>query len=205
MPFVPAPNVVELQFRCTFDGEQTMNRVHVHVGGPPTQAICQALATAGLTWWTGNVTAITGATLALREVYCKGVDNLNSFEATASPPAPVPGTQVGDTLPNNCSLAVSLRSGLTGRSARGRWFWQGLTEAQVTASRVIAGTVASIDAAITNLRSAIVTLGHELIIVSYRANGIPRPGGPVYFSVINVIVVDSVIDSQRRRLPGRGR
>jgi len=43
-----------------------------------------------------------------------------------------------------------------------------------------------------------------LTIVSFFSNGILRPGGPVYFPVINALVVDRVVDSMRRRKPGVG-
>jgi hypothetical protein len=204
MPFVPAPNIVEMQFRTTWAGQRAMNRIHVNVFTAPTQALCQSVANAGLTWWTGNVVTLTPAALELREVFVKDISVANGFQATASPAGPLPGTNGSPSLPNNVSICASIRTGLTGRSARGRWYWQGLSESQVTDSTVSAGVLTSIDAALTNLASAIAALGFNWQIVSFQSAGVPRPGGPVYFAVSDIVFVDAFVDSQRRRLPGRG-
>jgi len=47
-------------------------------------------------------------------------------------------------------------------------------------------------------------LSHFWVIASYFQNGAPRVGGPVYFVVDQIVFVDGIVDSQRRRLPGRG-
>lgn len=205
MPFVPAPNIVEVQFRTTLNGEQTMNRIMVNVGTTPTVGIIGDIVNTAADWWIGNVSALTPPELILREVYAKSLQTSPGPEATFSAGLPAAGGLGQPSLPNNVTIAVSLRTGLTGRSARGRWFWQGLTEGQVVANDVTAGTGVSIVAAIDNLLSAIGDLGYDVTIVSFRSGGVPRPGGPVYFTVTDALLVDTVTDSQRRRLPGRGR
>jgi len=204
MAFVSAPNIIECQLRYTWDGQQCMNRFHAHVGSGPTESQCAFLASEVASWWIGNVKALVPATLALREVYCKGLENENDVQATFSAGLPSVGTSGADSCPNNVALCLSLRTGLTGRSAHGRWYWAGLCESQVSGSRVAAGTLASIVAAVDNLRSVIIAAGLEWMIVSYRNAGIPRPGGPVYFVVNDILAIDDVVDSQRKRLPGRG-
>jgi hypothetical protein len=204
MAFVPAPNIVEVQFRQSYAGERTMNRIHVDVLTTPTTTIINGVLSELADWWTGNVQANISNTLALREVYGKSLETQPGPEATFSAGLPASGALFDDPMPNNVSLAVSLRSGSTGRSARGRWFWQGFTTNQITGSVVDSGIGSTIDAAMTALRSAIVDLGYRWVIVSYTEDNAPRPGGPVYFQVNDILLVDNVVDSQRRRLPGRG-
>lgn len=204
MAFVATPNVVEVQWRGTFDSQLVMNRIHVNVLTTPTQATCQAVANACGPWWTTNVRAIVATNVSMREVYVKSLHVANAPDATFSSGFPSSGTATGDSLPNNVSLAVSLRTGLTGRSARGRWYWYGFVESQIDANTVSPGMVSTIDGAITNLLSTINGLGYQWVIVSYRSGGAPRVGGPVYFVVNNVTIVDSTVDSQKRRLPRRG-
>lgn len=204
MTFVPAPQIMEMQFRTTWDGQQTMNRVHVDALAPVTFAHCQALATAGESWYEDNVVALVPSTLLLREVFVKGLDVVTPFQATATPTGPLPGTNVNGSVPNNVSICASIRTGLAGRSARGRWYWQGLTQDTIDNNTVQSGTLTDIDAALTNLASVIAGIGFNWVIVSYISEKAPRPGGPVYFSVTDVLFVDSIVDSQRRRLPGRG-
>lgn len=204
MPFVPAPNIVEVQFRYTYAGERCMNRIHVNVGDTPTAANCNELVIECGDWWLANVPPLVASTLALREVYAKSLETAIAPESTRTAGLPASGTKVGDPLPNSTSLALSLRSAMSGRSARGRWFWLGFTEDQVDGNIVTNGAIVSLDAALTNLKSIIDGLSYVWVIVSYITNGAPRVGGPVYIDVATIAVVDSVVDSQRRRLPGRG-
>jgi len=204
MAFTPVINTVSVEFRTTWDAQHCENRIFVDLLTTPSQANCQALANAMLTWWTGNVVALTPANLALREVFVRDQSQLNGFAATASPTGALPGTHAAASLPNNVTICASIRTLFTGRSARGRWYWQGLCEDQVVDNTVNSGVITSIDAALTNLASVIAALGHFWVIVSYQSLGVPRPGGPVKFVVNDIVFVDAIIDSMRRRLPGRG-
>lgn len=204
MAFVPAPNVVEVHFRGTFDGERVENRIHVDCLTEPTAAICQSIAAAAGAWWVAEAKGYAASNVYMREVYCKSLHEANAAEATYVFTPASAGTATGDSLPNNVSLAISLRTGLTGRSARGRWFWYGFTEGQVDASRVNPTTVGILQGALTQLLADITALGYLWIVCSFRTNNAPRTGGPVYFPITVITIVDPVVDSQRRRLPGRG-
>jgi len=46
--------------------------------------------------------------------------------------------------------------------------------------------------------------GSPMVIVSYINNKAPRVGGPVYFQVLTALIVDSIVDSMRKRKPGVG-
>jgi hypothetical protein len=204
MAFVPAPGIVEVQFRQLLDGQRTMNRIHVDMLGTPVASDILQLIGDCAQWWVDNVAPLVAATCILREVYGKSLETEPGPEATFSAGLPQAGASGSPGLPNNVSLAMSLRSNQTGRSARGRWFWQGFTEDGVVGSLVNSGHVSSIDAALTALKGTIDADGWVWVIVSYNTAGAPRVGGPVYFPVLDVLAVDTVVDSQRRRLPGRG-
>jgi hypothetical protein len=205
MPFQPVPATIKLSFFYTWAGQQCMNRIHVGVGATlPSEAECQSVATMGATWWLGNVQDLVPLNLSLRQVEAVSIAEQNGPQATFSSGLPAAGTFAQPSLPNNIAFCVSLRTGLTGRSARGRWYWAGLTEAQVVDNTVDTGTVTDIVAAIDNLLGAINALNADPILVSYNSGGGPRPGGPVKFIITDALAVDSFVDSQRRRLPGRG-
>jgi len=204
MAFVSAPNIIECQVRCTWDGQQIMNRFHAHVDSGPTEAQCAFLASEVAAWWIANVKALVPATLSLREVFCKGLELENDVQATFSSGLPSAGTSGADSCPNNVALCCSLRTGLTGRSAHGRWYWAGLCESQVTGSTIASGTVASIVATLDALRNVLLAAGLNWMVVSFNHNGGPRAGGPVYFEVNDILAIDGIVDSQRKRLPGRG-
>jgi hypothetical protein len=119
-------------------------------------------------------------------------------------PGTVVGSNAGAALPNNVTACVSLRSNFAGRSARGRLYWQALTETQVVGNTIDTSVAGDIVAAVQAIDVAMTGLGYELSIVSYINNGAPRVGGPVYFFVSDILMTDFTVDSQRRRLPGRG-
>ncbi len=196
-----APTIIKVSLFQTLNGQPIMNRIHVKVAATnPTAADCATLASAVAGWWTGNVKALVGDQLSLREVHAMSLAEANGPQATFSSGLPSAGTLLAATLPGNVAFCVSLRSGFTGRSARGRWYWAGLTEAQVALNAVDGGTVTSIVAAMDNLISTITGLSASPVVVSYFSGGILRPGGPVYFVINDAIAVDNIVDSQRGRL-----
>lgn len=201
MAFVPVPATVKVSWFYTYNGQPAMNRIYVSTPATlPDAATCQVLANAGANWWTGNCQALVPTTCELRLVEAVSVAEQNGPSATFSLGLPAAGSVVSPALPGNVTIAVSLRTGLTGRSARGRWYWVGLAEAQVTDNNVLAGAAASIVAAIDNLLSTITGLSSNPTIVSFFSGGVPRPGGPVKFFINDALLVDTVVDSQRGRL-----
>lgn len=201
MPLPIAPTIIKVSLFATLNDQPIMNRVHIKVGATnPTAADCQTIATNVATWWDGNVKDLVGPDYVLREVHAQSLAEVNGPQATYTLGLPQPGTLVGATLPGNVAFCVSLRTGLTGRSARGRFYWAGLVEQQVAKNIVDAGVVISIVAAMNNLISLITSLSAQVVIVSYYSGNVLRPGGPVYFIVTNALAVDSNVDSQRGRL-----
>lgn len=201
MAFVAAPTIIKAALFYTMNGQPAMNRIHIKTSTTnPTASQCAVFAAAIASWWDGNIRALVPTTMQLNQVVCQSVSEPNGSQATFSSGLPHAGTNVGLAEPNNVAFCVSLRSGLTGRSARGRWYHGGLTEDQVAGNEVIPGAVVSIVGAMDNLISAITAAGGAAVIVSYVHDGIPRPGGPVYFVITDALAVDNIVDSQRGRL-----
>lgn len=205
MPFIAAPNIVQAEMRYQLSGEKIENRINVNVLHTPTVAdmtsIANALSNALLTLWK----PLLPATFVATEVFCRSMEVQNGPQASFPiTPAQGTGTNIGSQLPNNCSLCVSLRSNLAGRSARGRLYWPALMETVVVNNIVDTAHVAAIASAVRGIDVNLTAVGFLWTIVSHFSNNVLRPGGPVYFEVSDVLVVDSVVDSMRRRLPGRG-
>lgn len=205
MALVTIPGTMKCSFFYTLGGEQAMNRIYVRIGASlPSQGDCQTVANALDTWWEGNVQALISDQMAIREIEVVSIAEENGPQATFSAGFPLAGDSADPLLPNNVAWCISLRSGLTGRSARGRWYWCGLTENQVTGNLVLTTPADSIVAAMQNLIDTIQSLSANVVIASFFSAGVPRVGGPVTFVVTEALAVDQVVDSQRRRLPGRG-
>lgn len=205
MPFVPAPNIIELEFRYTINAQQCENRVMVDNLAAVDAAACEATAILGWNWWETSMAPETSEHVLLREVVATDLTTDSGPQFTYAPDATTTGTITGAAMPNECALCVSLRSSSRGRSARGRWFMAGIArEAMADDNNVNSGFATSVASVLATLVSNIETAGQALVIVSYVHDGVPRVGGPVYFPVTSVLVLDTVIDSQRRRKPGVG-
>jgi hypothetical protein len=102
------------------------------------------------------------------------------------------------------TIAVSWRTGITGRSFRGRTYHLGLSEAQYVGSTLEvtpAGLIlTAYDALLTTINAI---SGNQMGVLSRYADKAPRVNG-LLTPISNVEFVDLVLDSQRRRLPLHG-
>lgn len=205
MPFVPVPNVCAVHIRYTAQLQQCENILYFAAdGGWDSSQLVDIAGEVGA-WWQTELRPITSAGVQLREVYAEDLSSATGPTGTSTPATPTFGQNTSPAMPANVSLAVSFRTALRGRSFRGRNFFVGLCENQVADSAVLSDTVSAIQAAYTLLLPS----GGQFTrgiwsVVSRYSNGAPRAVGVSTF-VTSVVVVDAVVDSQRRRLPGRGK
>jgi hypothetical protein len=103
----------------------------------------------------------------------------------------IPGTTVGDSLPGGVALVVTLRTGLRGRSFRGRVYQAPFNEGVNTAGGVPGA--ASVTAVLVQWQqhlTALLATGVSLVVASYKL---------AVATDVASISVDGVWDSQRRR------
>lgn len=210
MPFVPVLNTVLAEMRMSLDGQQVENTLWFEAAAAPTPADMTSLADLLINWWVANYAPQASVNLQLVEVVISDQTTATSAQVSMAPEEPALGTIVSDALPNNVSLTVSFRTALRGRSFRGRNYVVGIPESAAALSHLGGAYVAGWVVAYETLLSLIDTDGtFDWVVVSkfsgVDVNGdpIPRVAG-VTTPVTNVVVVDDVVDSQRRRLPGRG-
>lgn len=203
MPFVPAPNIIQVEVLATKDGQQIENRFMVDVFHAPSLGDMTGIQ-AQVTAWCN----VTYAPLLPEDVVITGL-KMTDMSQQNGPQLQValaiPGTIAGISAPNEVTYCVSLRSGLAGRSARGRWYVLGLSNSNIGGQNRVGPVYrANIASAVQQLVTRMTDIGFAFVIVSYINNNAPRVGGPVYFPVITVTTTDDILDSQRRRRPGIG-
>lgn len=194
-----------VSWRYTAAGQQCENRTFFLRDGTISPTNLAELAEALSDWWVANLEAITGTHVTLREVYAVDLTTETSPTAThTETPAPA-GDYTGTPLPNNVTLAVSFRTPGRGRSSRGRWYVVGLTETSLssTLGQTVNVTYAAgvLDAFVA--LDAALPIGWTHVVCSFYTEGAPRSAG-VAIPITNYLLTDLTIDSQRRRLPGRG-
>lgn len=191
--------------RFILDGQHVENVLaFLHANPtPPTAGDLANLGAALLSWWEDTVAPIMPSALSFNEIHIRGLSVINDIEYTVATSTQGQGVLSGAALPNNATFCISFRSAFTGRSARGRAYVPAVVRNAVTQNELDSGSVESY----RSMYEALFDLAHGAdfrhVILSRVASGVKRDEA-VPFTVINYLAVDNIIDSQRRRLPGRG-
>jgi len=201
MPFVAVADVAQIELRGVLNGVPVENTWYAQtVGGWDqtgldllTQEISDQI---NATWLT-----ILSPAFAFTAIYARDLSAQDSFQSLNVDLNGTPGTNTGEVLPNNVTVAVQRSAGLTGRSSRGRIFWMGLTDAWLaTNENFLAGAYASaVIVACEEIDTAIIAGGGVSVIVSRFHNNAPRVT-PVVYPVVQWSLSDARIDTLRGRL-----
>lgn len=203
MAFIPVANTVMAELRFTLDGQQVENTLYFQRASPWTAPLGVLLGDHLLTWWEDNMSPALSDNIALDSVHVTDLTAVDGFAVDSVPDGSIPGAIGGDALPNNCAVCISFRSASRGRSGRGRNYICGLARDSVVANTLTSGAGISFVAAYNALPAVAGASAATWVIVSRFLDGAPRAAG-ITRSITTVILLDLTIDSQRRRLPGRG-
>lgn len=211
MPFVPVPNTCLVEMRMTYDLQQVENTLYFEFPGGIVTGAMQNLANDMEGWWNDSYAPLVVSGVQLREVVVTDLTSSSSAQVTNVPASVSTGAVLTPGLPSNVTLTVSFRTSLRGRSFRGRNYVVGIPSTDLTPPNTIEGPVVQswIDA-YQGISDAL-TVADALWVVVSRFSGVTGAGVPiprtlgVTTPITNVVVVDQTVDSQRRRLPGRGK
>jgi hypothetical protein len=205
MAFVPAPNIIEVEFRYLLNAQKCENRLMVDNLAAVDAAALEATAILCWNWWETEYAPAISASCLLSAVVATDLTTIDGEQFTYAPDGTTTGGNTGGAMPNEVALCVSLKTGHRGRSARGRWYLAGLPrEAMVDDNNVTTGYASDVADHLQTLINDISTAGQAAAIVSFISEGAPRPGGPVYFPITSATVSDTLVDSMKSRKPGVG-
>jgi len=204
MAFIPVPNVAQVNIRFEIAGQQIENVLNFNYALATDFSTAVPIIQDALEVWWATVRIQLSDQLVHIENYYVDLTSAIGPTATFGPFTPNDGDIAGDAVPNNAAFVVTHRTLARGRSFRGRTYMAGVAEGNVSLSRVGPTVVAAIVAAFNDLRTTLEADGISFVVVSRYSGGAPRVTG-ISTPIIATISRDDVIDSQRRRLPGRGR
>lgn len=202
MPVYDVPGLMRLEMHYLFQGEHCMNTFWIKSNINETSPLLeQELAGTFKNWFSSEVRPLSSSTLVLYEIVVKEL-RPDGIAILYTDGLPITGEKTEEALPNNVALAVHWGTGLVGRSRHGRTFHMGLCIDQVTSNHC--DVASAIQTVYDNLRTALdnITLNVEFSVVSFVAAKAWRRD--VLVTPISGVAVESTLDSQRRRLPGRG-
>lgn len=205
MVFVPALGVAKVELRSTLDDQQVENTLFFYLGANPVDSDFETLGDELVTWYSTSVVPNLSTEFVFREAYVTDLTSQSSPTFTRTPVAPVPGQNGSPVLPSNVAFTVSFRTNGRGRSSRGRNYISGLTDVQVAGNELSALIANTFVSAYEELLPGGGALTNGVWgVLSTISNGAPRATG-LFQNITTVLYTDLTIDSQRRRLPGRGR
>jgi len=195
------PAVAKVSFVGHRDTREWVNTFHVHKStGALNAADLAAIASAFYNWWHNWYRLAFPASIVLDQIQVRKLDPTDPLaydDTTSLPEGGTAGAGSGILEAANVTQTISWRTGLAGKKYRGRNYIPGILEAWSSDDRAtsVLNTLlaAAADALITTVLGATV---YDLGVFHL---------GPDTITDIVTFVIDAILDSQRRRLPGRGR
>jgi len=202
MAFPPVADCVEVQLRALIDDQHVENRWFVNVGAPPTDLVMNSVAGVAASWINPTYRDLANANVTFTEIVVTDKSVVDGAEISV--PVNLAGLVDSAPYPNETAFCISCRSGLTGRSRRGRIFLFPPSSSNVTPPNKVtdAYRTGAIDA-VQALMDAYATSGFAMGVVSYVSGGAPRVT-PLFTRYVSAIAVDNLLDSMRSRKPGNG-
>lgn len=196
------PKLVKAEVRFTWAEQQVENRLHfLFLGTEISPGDLSTLATtidnSVLALWLD----LMSVTVTFREIYIETYEGTESQSFTLSSGGV--GSVVGDSMAPQNAFCLSLRTALTGRARRGRFYTIGMAEASQAAGVVTSGYRTGWIDALTSLKDEALSNDWQLSVASFFTGGEERLVG-VVTPITAIIAVDDFVDSQRRRARGRG-
>lgn len=201
MAFIPVPNTLMAEMIYWNGNSYSENTLYFKAELPVQDSDPENIWMFLEAWWKENCQSLVSSNIALNKIKVTDISEEDGFFFEAAVTGGT-GGNIGAILPMNVTAAVKFNTGRSGRSYRGRNYWIGLVEGQVTADVVEAVTRVAIIAAYTDLLDHAGAEGFQWVVVSRYQNGAPLATG-IATPIVSV-TMNSEVDSQRRRLFGRG-
>lgn len=185
-----------------FLGQEIMNVFYWKGDAPLIAADLSGLVDEIHTAWAAHQKAHQSTGLTLKYIEATALDTDGGAQVTVS--VNETGSIAGNVYPGGVTIALKFSTGSAGRSFRGRMYWTGIAESQASGN-VLLDAVA--DAFVTDMNDFFddveTATGLTHVVVSYCNGNAWRTTG-VATPVLTVLLTDKNLDSQRRRLAGRG-
>lgn len=203
MVFVPVPNVASFELVQSASNQVVENVYNVSNTEPWTNASLETVCGMFKTWWDGQLKSLTPNTNQLIKIVGKDQSSQDGPFCEYTTGLPIIGTATGPAEPNSVTVAVKWTTAKRGRSYTGRTFHIGLQEGQVVQNSLETAALPYLLAAYQNLLTLFFETSFTFVVVSRYHDHAPRVTGVA--TPVLACSIDPYIDSQRRRLNGRGR
>lgn len=203
MPFIPTIGAALVAVNYDWHGQKCNNTLWF-IGDGSALDVTALTSLAGMVqdYWVDAIMPQLSSEISYRGCIAYAQDS-ESAPAVASTGVNVPGGVVIPSVPNSVTWAIKFTTAGRGKSSRGRNYIPGIPATAVEDNTVDGAFATNMVTAYSGLIDEAAANSFTWVIVSHFSLGLPRVAG-VYLTVSGVGFSDLIIDSQRRRLPGRG-
>lgn len=204
MGFIPAPNTMKAETRFTYHSQQVENVMYFRKEGAIELADFSVVGNNIVDSWNTHIKVMVSSELSFDAIKFTDASSESGPTLYYTTGLPLVGSLAGAAcLPGNVTAVASLNTAKRGKSYHGRLYHVGITEAETIGNVLQSNMRASITAYLEEIMGNCHIEGYDLCVVSFYHNGAPRVTAEV--TPVATIVVNGTLDSQRRRLPGRGK
>lgn len=197
MTFQQIPQCVEVHLNARQDNVPVVNRFYVNVATNTPSVEFDDLFAVIDAWITGSLAPQCTNHLAFESVALKDMHNANG-QLRIYTPTTTTGGRSSTAAINSAASCISLRTALSGKNYRGRFYLGGLCQSDFTSSTQIGTAVVTSHSDImTDLMDALAVATYTLSVVSKVLNGIQRAIAVV--TGVATVITNTVVDNQRRR------
>jgi hypothetical protein len=201
--FISVENVAEARMQYSTPGGFAENVFHFAKGSEWDIDALQALGAFIVAIYDGQIQSLQGAGVTFNRILLKNLGHSTGPSIEYTDGLPLTGTHASPNLPDNVTLSIKKTGLLSGRSFRGRFYFIGAVEGGVGGDTFNGAYADDIIEAYTALVSFNLDGDPvKMVVVSYCSEGAWREAG-VYTNVLT-LSTDYIVDSMRKRLPGRG-
>lgn len=210
MPFVPVPNTLAVDVLFLLDGQRMENTLYFEKADGWTGAQIADWLDQLRVLIASDLMPFLATAIQFLELVGRLLDTATSIGLSVPITPTVTGGVSEEPMPNNVAYTISFKTGLSGRSFRGRNYIGGLPNTAITGNNIEAGTRTGLLDYYTTLQALADSNGTPWVVVSRFSGVDPVTGAPiprvtgVTTPILTVSTFDMTVDSQRRRLPGRG-
>lgn len=207
MAFQPCPKTAEVVVKGTLAGELCINKFYVSCDGGMTPTIVTDVAVFTDDWVAATWLDFVGGKFTYVSTTVRDLSVEASYETIATTNTGAVGAGGSDTGPNNRTFAVHRQTAFSGKKQKSRIYVPSIPNAATTDANHISSASAgefvtalgAWDTLVEDYAGATLLHGYVIRV----RDGLPLD--PAQFQeTIGWSVTDLILDSARRRLPGRG-
>lgn len=210
MAFQPCPETAEVRLQGIMYSQQVENVFHVRVSTTPTLADLTTIANTVNDWATGTYATHQSNSVQWTQIVVTDLNTAGGIQHIKDMSGEGGGIITDAVKTNQDTFAVSFKTGHSGRSFAGRVYVLAVPLGYYNTPNTLNPlNAAAYVTVFDTLRIDLNTAGFPLGVLSrYNKDAVPTPphkrATGLLSDVVSVTTKDNIVDSQRRRLPGRG-